>query len=275
MCACSATIGSLAVGGARRAAGRAPRARCRASTTGRRCRTTARGRGRSRGSRAPRSARRSRRRAARRSSPGEPTLGSTPCSSTTVSALSRNTSAVSITTGGSRAHREAGAARAQHLVAADGVDPEPGGAHRLQHLPGRVRLHRVARLQRVARRSAPPARPSRRRELCAVVEVERRADLVGEARRADRTRDRATAWRAGRYTSSARGADPTGDARSTIAEGRRGSTTVNAAPAPGTLWTLTRPPSALTSSFVIQRPAPRPNTGARRRRARSGGRSAC
>ncbi len=32
--------------------------------------------------------------------PGEPTLGSTPCSSTTVSALSRSTSTVSITTGG-------------------------------------------------------------------------------------------------------------------------------------------------------------------------------
>ena len=46
--------------------------------------------------------------------------------------------------------------------------------------------------------------------------------------------------------------------RSMSVDGRRGSTTVNEAPAPGMLWTLMRPPSALTSSFVIQRPSPAP-----------------
>ena len=90
------------------------------------------------------------------------------------------------------AHREAGPTRAQHLVAADGVDPEPGGAHRLQHLPAGVRLHRVAGLQRVARgqrgeRRQPPAQLARRRRDRTASRPDRRGV------RADRKRDRATA----------------------------------------------------------------------------------
>ena len=80
-----------------------------------------------------------------------------------------------------RAHREAGAARAQHFVAADGVDPEPGFAHQFQHLPGRVGLHGKPGLQmgRV-RQLAQPGQAFA--ENSGVVEVERRADPVGDGR---------------------------------------------------------------------------------------------
>ena len=74
------------------------------------------------------------------------------------SALSRNTSAVSSTTGGVAAGGKPAARRAQHLVAADGVDPEAGVAHHLQHPARRARLHRVARLDAVARRDGAARR---------------------------------------------------------------------------------------------------------------------
>src|SRR3954465_8788858 len=92
-------------------------------------------------------------------------LGITPCSSTTVSALSRSTSAVNITTGGrdpiAKPARRARSTSlpltasihsppAHPLLAAAPTDPQPRRAHRLQHLAVGVCLHRVARLQGVA-----------------------------------------------------------------------------------------------------------------------------
>ena len=78
------------------------------------------------------------------------------------------------------AHREAGAPRAQHLVAADGVDPQPRGAHRLQHL---------AATSSPSSRSAPAARAfgqrGQRRQapvhLVPVIQKKRRAHLIGES----------------------------------------------------------------------------------------------
>ena len=76
-------------------------------------------------------------------------------------------------------HREPGAARTQHLVAADRVDPQPGAAQGLQHLPPRVRLHRVAGLQRrPLGQGGQPRQPEV--QLGGVVEVERRPDLIGD-----------------------------------------------------------------------------------------------
>ena len=183
------------------------------------------------------------------------------------------------------AHREAGAARAQDLVAAHGVDPEPGGPHRLQHLPAGVGLHRVAGLQRVAgRQRGQRLQPAA--QLGAVVEIERRSDLVGEAfervggeierrHRRELSQMRPLGQRpvgsAGLPSDSlgepsfvnasrqARGGSASGIfsfSDSSAAGDRRGSTTVKAAPAPSALETEILPPSALQSSLVIQSPRP-------------------